>query len=217
MNQPWTLDEAVAYGCDLLRGTHVSLRESREEDFARLTRWWADPSVAILQTNYVRPTPAATVSDMMRGWSSNVGSDVGFTIVMNAGSRAGGADTDAADADEHDPDGQDPDEHDTDEQRVIGQLNLFGVTKNRCATLGVVIGQEYWGKGFGTEAVRLGVRYGFAEMGLHRIHLGVYAYNERAIKSYASLGFVEEGRRREVALHGGRWHDEVLMAVLSDE
>ncbi len=197
MDEPWTLDDAVMYGGRLLRGKQVSLRESREEDFADLVRWWTDPAVSIFQTNYIRPTPAATVSDLMRSWGSNVGADAGFTIVETAtdGDESAGAGA----------------------GRVLGQVSLFGVTKNRGATLGIVIGREFWGRGLGTEAVRLITGYGFAEMGLHRIQLGVYAYNQRAIRSYRSAGFREEGRRREVAFHGDRWHDEVLMAVLADD
>lgn len=190
----WTLDDALAYGGNLLRGDRVSLRESREEDFERLVRWWADPSIAVFQSNYLRPTPAATVADLMRGWGANVGTDAGFTIILNP---AGDAQAQAAN-----------------EGRVIGQISLFGIDKNRCATLGVVVGKEYWGNGLGTEAVRLMVRYGFIEMGLHRIQLGVYAYNDRAIRSYARAGFTEEGRRAESAYRGGRWHDEVQMAIL---
>ena len=193
----WDMDDALAYGRGLLCGKRVRLREARETDFERLTRWWADPQTSIFQSNYLRPTPAPTVSDMMRAWGANVAADTGFAIVTN--------------------DGDDERYAQGGEGEVIGQISLFGVTKNRCGTLGVVIGREHWGDGLGTEAVRLMVGYGFAEMGLHRVDLGVYAYNQRAIRSYASVGFREEARRKEKAFHGGRWHDEVLMAILEDE
>lgn len=193
----WSLDNAVAYGRGLLRGQRVTLRESREEDFERLAKWWADPSIAVLQSDYLRPTPAPTTSDLMRGWGANIGSDCGFTIELTPNDDSEGQPTDSG--------------------RVIGQISLFGVTKNRCGTLGVVVGKQYWGNGLGTEAVRLMVRYGFVEMGLHRIQLGVYSYNDRAIRSYASSGFKEEGRRSESSYHGGTWHDEILMAILENE
>jgi RimJ/RimL family protein N-acetyltransferase len=61
------------------------------------------------------------------------------------------------------------------------------------------------------------MRYGFAEMGLHRIELAVFAYNTRAQALYRSLGFTEEGRRREVVLHDGIFHDEIVMSILEDE
>lgn len=61
------------------------------------------------------------------------------------------------------------------------------------------------------------VRYGFEEMGLNRIGLGVWAYNDRAIATYRKIGFVDEGRRRQVVFHAGRFHDEVLMSLLRSE
>jgi RimJ/RimL family protein N-acetyltransferase len=196
----WDLDDALGYGRELLRGKRVRLREARESDFEQLTRWWADPQTSVFQSNYLRPTPAPTVSDMMRAWGANIGADTGFAIVTHDD----GDDSVAGD-------GAD------DEGELIGQISLFGVTKNRCGTLGVVIGREHWGDGLGTEAVRLMVGYGFAEMALHRVELAVYAYNDRALRSYASVGFREEGRRKENAFHGGRWHDEVFMAILEDD
>ena len=54
-------------------------------------------------------------------------------------------------------------------------------------------------------------------MGLHRVELGVYAYNTRAHAIYRSLGFTEEGRRREVVLHDGVFHDEIIMSMLEPE
>ena len=106
----------------------------------------------------------------------------------------------------------------TTSDRVIGQISLFGVTKNRCGTLGIVVGREYWGDGLGTEAVRLMVGYGFLEMGLHRVQLGVYAYNDRAIRSYTrASGSAKRPAQAEISFHGGRWHDEVLMAILEDD
>ena len=191
----WGLDHALAYGRDLLCGKRVRLREARESDFEQLTRWWADPQTSILQSMYLRPTPAPTVSDMMRTWGANVTADTGFAIVRN---------------------GEGDDDHDNDGE-LIGQVSLFGVTKSRCGTLGIVIGREHWSDGLGTEAVRLMVDYGFAEMGLHRVELGVFSYNDRAIKSYTRVGFREEGRRRENNFHAGHWHDEVVMAILEDD
>ncbi len=60
-------------------------------------------------------------------------------------------------------------------------------------------------------------RYGFREMGLHRIQLGVAPFNPAGIRAYEKAGFVEEGRYRESVLHDGRWYDEVLMSILDHE
>jgi RimJ/RimL family protein N-acetyltransferase len=201
MDEPWTVDDALAYGHSLLRGERVTLRAAREEDFAQLAGWWVDPELAVFQTNFVRPTPGVTISDLMRGWCANVGSDVGFTVVQDGTTdTSGGSERSGA--------------H---EAAVIGMINLYGVTKNRSATFGIVLGRDHWGQGLGTEATRLAVAYGFREMGLHRIELGVYAYNQRALATYTRAGFRQEGRRREAIFHDGGWHDEILMAQLEHE
>ncbi|MFD9738174.1 GNAT family N-acetyltransferase [Umezawaea sp. NPDC059074] len=70
------------------------------------------------------------------------------------------------------------------------------------------------GKGYGTEATRLLLRYAFDVIGLHRVELEVFDFNPRAIASYRKCGFVEEGRLREALLWEGRWHDALLMGVL---
>jgi RimJ/RimL family protein N-acetyltransferase len=61
------------------------------------------------------------------------------------------------------------------------------------------------------------IDYGFREMGLHRIQLGVAPFNPAGIRVYEKAGFVEEGRHRELVLHDGRWYDEVLMSILDHE
>jgi RimJ/RimL family protein N-acetyltransferase len=89
---------------------------------------------------------------------------------------------------------------------------------DRYAMLGLVIGRkDYWGKGLGTEAVRLLCRYAFDELNLHRVALSTYAINERGVRLYTRVGFKIEGRKREHAFIEGRYVDEVLMGLLRGE
>lgn len=104
-----------------------------------------------------------------------------------------------------------------DDGALIGHVALWGIDKNASANLGVILGPPYWSAGHGTDALRVLVRYGFTELGLHRIGLEVFAYNTRAIATYRRLGFVEEGRRRELLYHKGARHDVVLMSLLARE
>src|SRR5690554_7624314 len=52
---------------------------------------------------------------------------------------------------------------------------------------------------------------------LHRVELQVYDFNPRGIRAYEKLGFVHEGRRREVVWREGAYHDMLLMSILEDE
>lgn len=179
------LDDAIDYADRLLCGDTVRLRETREDDYEQLARWWNDPALKVLQTQWIRPTPTTGTVELMRGWSANTGNNAGFAVEVLDGAA------------------------------LVGHATLHGVDKNRCAELAIVLGRPYWGAGHGTDALRVLVRYGFVEMGLHRIQLETFAFNTRAIAAYRRLGFTEEGRRREAVHHAGQWHDTVQMAILA--
>ena len=101
----------------------------------------------------------------------------------------------------------------------IGDIGLYNIDRlGGTAEVGIGIGdRNYWGKGYGREAMSLIVDYGFRLQNLRRIWLEVHATNERAIRSYAAVGFVEEGRQREHAWVGGQFVDIVLMGLLRSE
>lgn len=86
------------------------------------------------------------------------------------------------------------------------------------AWLGIFIGErEYWGKGYGSDAMRLLVAYGFSELNLRRITLGLHSYNERALKSYQKVGFQLEGRVRGEGMRDGVRYDSLYMGILREE
>jgi RimJ/RimL family protein N-acetyltransferase len=186
----WTdMSDATEYGRELMLGSKVRLRETTDDDLPRLVAWWSNSASAALQANTVRPMPATVMTETFRTWSANEDpSRVGFSIVtLTAG-------------------------------ELVGHVALWGADiRNRGATLGIIIGEEHTGNGYGPDAIAVMIRYGFSEIGLHRIELNAYAYNSRAINVYESLGFVHEGVRRDTAFHDGRWHDEVTMSILDHE
>jgi len=101
----------------------------------------------------------------------------------------------------------------------IGNIGLHRIDwKNRFAVLGVVIGEKaYWGRGYGTEAVRTLLRFAFLELGLHRVELETYSFNPRAIRCYEKAGFRHEGTRRQALYRDGVFHDVFIMGILRDE
>jgi RimJ/RimL family protein N-acetyltransferase len=103
--------------------------------------------------------------------------------------------------------------------RLIGTCALSQLdADNGSALFHITIGEkDSWGRGYGTEATRLMVDHAFAALGLHRVALTVFAFNERAVRSYRSVGFVLEGRAREAIWREGRWWDEISMSILDSE
>lgn len=106
-----------------------------------------------------------------------------------------------------------------DDDKVIGMLDLSGINWTaRDAWLSVGIGEpEYWGKGYGTDAVNLLLRFAFEQLNLERVSLTVFEYNERAIRSYEKLGFKLEGRQRQLLNRFDRRWDMLYMGVLREE
>ena len=83
---------------------------------------------------------------------------------------------------------------------------------------GIGIGERSdWGKGYGTDAMRLILRYAFIELNLYRVSLDALGSNARAIRSYEKCGFVREGELRDAARYDGQYVGEVYMGILRDE
>src|SRR5690625_79427 len=104
-------------------------------------------------------------------------------------------------------------------EKSIGVVSLINIDyKNRNAECIIDIGEkEYWGKGFGSEGLRLVLDYAFYEMNLHRVSLRVFSFNVRAIRMYKRIGFKEEGNSRQSLFRDGKWHDIIHMGILQTE
>jgi len=105
------------------------------------------------------------------------------------------------------------------EDRLLGNVGLMGVhPTNRTATLGIFIGEARdRSKGYGAEAIRLLLDYGFRWLGLRNIDLQVNSDNARAIACYEKVGFKEYGRRTNAIFADGQLFDIVLMQTLAED
>ena len=108
---------------------------------------------------------------------------------------------------------------DKENDALIGDVELNDIDwMNRSANIRIQISNEnYLSKGFGTEAMRLLLDYGFGVYNLHRVELEVYSYNHRAIKAYEKLGFKQEGIKRKNHYYHHKFHDTIMMGLLKEE
>jgi len=102
---------------------------------------------------------------------------------------------------------------------LIGSVSLHDINSiNRTAFIGIFIGEEEnRGKGYGAEAIRLLLAYGFKTMNLNNIMLSVHADNFAGISCYKKVGFREAGRRREWVFKDGEYVDVIYMDMLARE
>jgi RimJ/RimL family protein N-acetyltransferase len=190
-NTTTTSDLQRVEDAELFRGTLVRLDAwDVDADAAEFAAWHRDPRFLRLGWDQAaRPYSVAEARTLIVQWRDDTVMSVNFAVRAQ------------------------------DDDRLVGLTRLYDIQPtHRTAILGISIGRPSdWGKGYGTDASRLMIRYGFDELNLHRIWLDVFGYNERAIALYRRLGFTEEGRWREHLERDGRRHDVVLMGLLRSE
>jgi RimJ/RimL family protein N-acetyltransferase len=101
---------------------------------------------------------------------------------------------------------------------LIGFVELEVDWPNQACFLAIGIGEpDYWGQGYGSDALRLALRYAFQELGLHRVGLNVISNNARAIHVYEKTGFTWEGATRQVVYRDGQRLDMIYYGMLREE
>jgi len=171
----------------LCKGARVGLRPLEVEDAARCASWINDGDLA--QTLLVGrfPMNKAAEEEWIRGRSGP-----GTELVMGI--------------------------YRLDDELLIGVCGLHDIeTVDRFAEAGVLLDPAHQGLGYGGEALTLLLGHAFDALNLHRVQLSVFDYNERALRCYRRLGFVQEGRAREKRFKRGRYCDEVLLSMLRRE
>jgi len=109
--------------------------------------------------------------------------------------------------------------HVGEDDRYIGNVGLHKIdAAHRHAELGILVGSKPdQGRGLGRDAIVTLLRYAFEALGLHRVYLRCQPANQRGLRAYRAVGFVEVGRERESAFVDGRFRDHLVFDMLEDE
>lgn len=104
-----------------------------------------------------------------------------------------------------------------DTDKPLGSVYIRDIDReHRKGEYGIFIGADgARGRGVGTAAAGLMIKYGFESLNLHRLFLRVYADNQRAVRSYEKAGFVKEALLKDDVYVNGAFRDIILMAVLN--
>lgn len=175
-------------GQNLLRGDKVYLNRIQRADCATIARWSDDMEYQrLLRRSEVFPGTA----EEFEGWIFSRRDEDGYMAAI----RTLADDT------------------------LIGMLEINRVMRQaRHCMFWIGIGEPtYRGSGYGSDAIRILLRFAFQEMNLNRVGLEVMSYNTRAIATYERLGFQHEGRQREMVFRDGVYYDILLMSILHRE
>lgn len=105
------------------------------------------------------------------------------------------------------------------DNKLIGNCGFNDINHiDRTATIGIFIGKsENQNKGYGSEALKILLNYGFGVLNLNNIDLHVFDFNEKAIACYKKVGFKEYGRRHDAYYVNGEYHDIISMEILKKD
>jgi len=173
---------------EVLTGSRVILRRHVPANLAAFRRWYADPEIARLARYQEAPMRPEEIERFFA--ARVVGTDA---LAMAIHERSTG--------------------------RLVGTCAFSQLDADNGSTLyHITIGEaDVWGLGYGTEATRLMMDHAFGTLGLHRVALFVFEFNERAIRAYQRVGFVLEGRARQSIRRDDRWWDELAMSMLDTD
>jgi RimJ/RimL family protein N-acetyltransferase len=172
----------------IMEGRSVVLRRHRIEDLPHVRRWYSDPELARLTRYSLVPMNDDEVARFFHGRLMSPESVAYAIDIRESG-------------------------------RLIGLTTFSNLDPDNGSVLfHISIGEpDAWGQGYGTEATGLMLHLAFERIGLHRVGLAVFSFNERAIRSYQKSGFHVEGRAREAIVRNGERFDELTMGILARE
>jgi len=101
---------------------------------------------------------------------------------------------------------------------AVGGLNLNSIDeRNGTFSIGMQVGMEYRGKGYGTAAMRILLKYAFLERRLNKFNVWCLEGNDAAITMNEKLGCTQEGVRRQIIYSDGRYWDGILFGLTKDD
>ena len=171
-----------------LVGERIELRRHARENYRLYGEWYGDPEIWRLTSWSVSPLSPSAVERLFEDREHSP-TDDSFAIHLKG------------------------------EEEPIGVISLMNISEaNGSAELSVIVGHpEDRHQGYGAEAIASILRYGFEDLGLNRVGLSVFEFNEDAISTYEKLGFRKEGRLRKAVKRDDAFYDAILMGISRSE
>jgi RimJ/RimL family protein N-acetyltransferase len=173
----------------ILRGERTYLRPAERTDIPTFVRWFTDRRTTRTLL-FVAPMSSASEEAWFTTMLEHQGKDRWHFVICRL-----------------------------EDDRPVGGIDLHDVdTRNGSASFGIAIGDPAdTGHGYGSDALRTLLAFGFDQLRLERIELDVYDFNEAARRMYARVGFQHEGTLRHALYRDGAFRDVHRMAILRHE
>ncbi|MGH4120048.1 GNAT family N-acetyltransferase [Clostridium sp.] len=106
-----------------------------------------------------------------------------------------------------------------DTEQLIGDISLFKIERGpkECCMVGYALDEQFNGKGYMSEAIRVVVEFAFNELSLHRIEAGAMPHNIGSVTVLERVGFCKEGIAKKNVKINGKWEDHQMLAIISDK
>ncbi|NLP52590.1 GNAT family N-acetyltransferase [Bacillus sp. RO1] len=171
-----------------LETARLFLRRLELGDADRVEELASDYELAKTTLNVPHPYPEGSAADFIRSmWAAEEKELVAFAVVEK------------------------------ESESLIGIINIKQTIAYKRGELGYWIGRPYWGKGYGTEAARAMVAYGFVTLGLNKVFAGAFADNPGSWRIMEKVGMKHEGTWRQHAMRDGRFVDLAYYGLLREE
>lgn len=171
-----------------LRGELIQLHPHRRRDVPTYHRSMCDVEVNALTLVDPTPRPVAKTRQLIQRWMDDANT---FSFAI----------------------------HTLAEKRLIGWCTLveFGLV-DRTADFSIRIAEkDYWGRGYGTDAATVLIRFGFEELKLQKVVLNVFSFNERAQACYQKVGFKTDSVLKGQFYRDDRRWDNIEMSITPEE
>lgn len=102
--------------------------------------------------------------------------------------------------------------------KLVGTIDFVTINhKHKSAEVGYVLSEDFWGKGFTTEATKKIIEYGFTELALIRIQARCFVENIGSQRVMEKAGMTFERVIRKGMFAKGKYQDLKLYSILADE
>jgi len=181
------IDENKKNRIRFLDGERIYLTPTTMDDFDDHYRWDHNRQLVFLDDNYFRPKSYTKANEDFEKRLNDNG-NCSFIIISK------------------------------ETQSTIGLIEVYSINDyERRGYWGIILSQEYWNQGYGSEAARLLLKYAFEELCLRRLKSYTHSGNPVSMKFQEKLGFVKEGVLRKEYFFDGSYYDGIDYGMLREE